>query len=87
VVVGWMLALPLLQNQLLQVFVCENACILTHETVDRVRLLIVLPVLLVLQRFLRGNLIIYNFSFFALSFRGTGSLIDARRHEGDLCLP
>lgn len=81
-----MLALPLLQDQLLQVLVGKDARVLYHEAVNRVWLLVVAPVLLVLQRLLGGDLVIYNFFLLLLALGRTGALVDACRHEGHLCL-
>lgn len=80
-VVKRMLALPLLENQLLQVLIGEDAYVL--YCLCGVELLIVSSVLLVLQGLLRRHLVIlvHDLPLFLLALGRTRPLVYTCRHE------
>lgn len=82
-----MFALSLLQNQLLNIFIFKDACILSKEVIC-IHLVIVLAIIFMLQRFFRGNFIVDNFSllFLLFTFSWTHSLIDAITDKRSLSL-
>lgn len=59
------LALSLFEDELLQVFILEDAWVFI-ETVVRLDLLIIFTVLFILQRFLGGDAFIHHLPFFLL---------------------
>ena len=85
-IIEGMLALSLLQYELLQVFIGEDAGILAYKAVDGLKLLVVATVFLVFERFLGWNFIVDNFSLLPLALGRASPLVYTGRHEGNLRL-
>lgn len=85
-VIARVLALALLQNQLLDVLVCENTPVLKQKVL-RLRLVVVTPVFLMFQWLLWRHLVVNHLPLFSLlRLRRSYPLADATPHEWSLRL-